>query len=522
MISTELDRVPLWNHPVRCSLCLLVFLGAAPLWAAEPPRPPAKALEEQMQIVIEENAPSVVAIVVSHQKYPGAKPDAKFPGRLGGYESKEPPPQRFGIPLPPQPNKFDLSRPENAADNTFGSGVVVDAAKGLILTTQHLIDGATKIYIRLSNGEGSYADIHASDARSDLAVLRLLRPQAKMVEAKFAPVQLVDTPDGKKANLKRGSWIIALGHPLATGFADGEPSASWGILSNVRRRSGVSPQREDLRTSKPLHAYGSLLQTDARLTLGSSGSILINLDGEVVGLGSAVAAVQGSEASGGYAIPFDANYRRILEVLKQGLEVDYGFLGVVPSSFPGGGVLVVLASPGGPASDAGIRANDVLKKIDGNALKDVDDLFLYVGAPLAGTEVTIEFKSDGNTKTAKVTLAKLVNPLASIASNPGPSAFGLRVDYSSIRVMGVANMFNGPKTLPPVGVAVKDLETGSVAEKRFKEAGEATAGWIVTRVDDLAVKSPAEFTKATRGKAAVRLTLADPNDAGKTTTIDLN
>ncbi len=511
---------PLGYPPVRSSLCLFLLVASAPARAAEPPRPSAKALEDQMQKVIDDATPCVVAIVVGHQKYPGARPDPKTPGKLGGFSSPEMPVPRFGPFLPPPVNKLDLSKPENAADNTLGSGVVVDASKGLVLTTQHLIDGATKIYVRLSSGEGSYADIHAADARSDLAVLKLLKPPVTLSAAKIASVQLVDSPDGEKANLKRGSWVIALGHPLGAGFLDGTPSASWGIVGNIRRRSGVAPQREELRT-KPLHTYGTLLQTDARIALGSSGSVLVNLDGEVVGLGSAVAAVQGSEASGGFAIPFEANYRRILNVLKEGLEVDFGFLGVAPASVPGGGVEVANITPGCPAHDAGIRAGDVLTKIDGNVLKDTDDLLLYVGAALAGTDVAIEFLRDGKRMRTTATLAKMVNPLPSIASNSGPAAFGLRADYASLRLIGLFNAPNAPRFAPPSGVSVKDLETGSAAEKRFKEAGEAAAGWIITHVDDTAVKSPAEFYKAALGKSQLKLTLADPVDAGKTATIPL-
>ncbi len=518
MIPPAAHSLPVLVRPVRLSLCLLCVFTVSAVRAAEPGS--AKSLEEQMQKVIEESTPTVVAVVVGHGKYPGARPDPKFPGKLGGYITNDPPMHRFGPFLPPPANKLDLSKSENVADNTFGSGVVIDSKRGLVLTTQHLIDGATKIFVRLSNGEGSYADIHASDARSDLAVLKLLKPPAVLSEAKIASVRLVDSPDGKKANLKRGSWVIALGHPLASGFLDGVPSASWGILSNIRRRSGVAPQREELRT-KPLHTYGSLLQTDARITLGSSGSVLLNLDGEVVGLGSAVAAVQGSEASGGFGIPFDANYRRIVAVLKEGLEVDYGFLGVAPTSFPGGGVRVSNLTPGCPAYDAGIHSDDILKKIDGNPLKDTDDLLLYVGAALAGTDVTIDFLRDGKPMSVSVNLAKMANPLASISSNPGPAVFGLRADYSSLRLIGLLGIPNAQRFIPPTGVSVKDLETGSVAEKKFKEAGEARAGWIITHIDDTAVRSPAEFNKATVGKQRIKLTLADPNDPGKTVTIQL-
>ena len=504
---------------VRTAICLVLF-AALPLRAAEPPRASAKALEEQMQKVVEDGSPAVVAIVVSHRKYPGARPDAKAPGRLGGYLSDAPMRQPFGPFLLPPVNKLDLSKPENVADNTFGSGVIVDAGKGLVLTTHHLIDGATKIYVRLSNGDGGYADIQAADARSDFAVLKLLKVPAGLSEAKIAAVQLVDSPEGKKANLRRGSWVIALGHPLAAGFADGQPSASWGILSNVRRRSGVAPQREELRTNKPLHTYGSLLQTDARLTLGSSGTVLLNLDGDVVGLGSTVAAVQGSEASGGYAIPFDANYRRILNVLKDGQEVDYGFLGVAPVTALGGGVEVSGITPGCPAAEADLRNGDILKKIDGHGLKDTDDLLLYVGAALAGTDVTIEFQRRGAPMKATVTLAKMANPLPTIASNPGPSFHGLRADYASVRLIGLL-VRNGPMVTPPAGVSVKDLEVGSIAEKKFKEAGEATPGWIITHVNGAPVRSPGEFNRAAGGKASIKLTLADPAEPDKTATINL-
>ena len=509
-----------WNLSVHAALCILLLAASTILRAAEPSRGSAKALEEQMQKVIDDGSPAVVAIVISHQKYPGGRPDPKAPGKLGGYVSNELPRQPFGPFLPPPVNKYDLSKPENVADNTFGSGFIVDATQGLVLTTHHLIDGATKIYVRLSNGEGGYADIHAADARSDFAVLKLLKAPTGLTEAKIAAVQLVDSPEGKKANLKRGSWVIALGHPLAAGFADGQPSASWGILSNVRRRSGVAPQREELRSNKPLHTYGSLLQTDARLTLGSSGSALLNLDGEVVGLGSTVAALQGSEASGGYAIPFDANYRRILNVLKDGQEVDYGFLGVAPVTAPGGGVEVSGITPGCPAAEADLRNGDILKKIDGHILKDTDDLLLYVGAALAGTDVTVEFQRRGAPMKATVTLAKMANPLPTIASNPGPNFHGLRADYASVRLIGLIGR-NAPVVIPPAGVSVKDLEVGSVAEKRFKEAGEATAGWIITHVNGAPVRSPGEFNRTTGGKAAVKLTLADPADPDKTVTINL-
>ena len=120
--------------------------------------------------------------------------------------------------------------------------------------------------------------------------------------------------------------MLTLSNPFAVGFRDGQPSASWGILSNIRRRAvAISNEAENV---KPFHFYSTLLQTDARLHLGCSGGALLNLQGEMVGLITSMAAIQGGETPSGFAVPVTGNMRRIIDVLKRGEEVDYGFLGI--------------------------------------------------------------------------------------------------------------------------------------------------------------------------------------------------
>jgi serine protease Do len=504
---------------------LIAFVAAVPAIAhAAPPSSPAKALEEQLQKVIDDATPSVVAIVVSHSKeydrLIGA--DAKIPGKLGDYRPAARP--EPGLLLPgtgPPLNRRDLSLLENVADNQFGSGLVLDADKGLILTPYHLIEGATKIFVRTSAGKGSYADIHAADAKSDLAVLRLIYSVNGLSNAKLGTVQFVAAPDGTKPNLKRGSMLVAVGHPLASGFADGQPSGSWGILSNIRRRSAAPPQREDLRSNKPLHQYGSLIQTDARIAIGSSGAALLNLDGEVIGLSSAVAAVNGSEAAGGYAVPFDMIYRRIISVLLTGREVDYGFLGVFPTTADGGGALINNLTPGCPAAIGGLKNLDIIREVDGNELKDSEDLLLYIGGALAGTEVTITVGSKAKPVQKKIVLAKIANPLASIASVPPPSFRGLRVDYSSVELIKLAIQNTGIRyDDPPVGVCIRELEPGTAAEKKLKDAGDSLT-WIITHVDDKPVANPKEFFKATADKTSAKLKFADPRDSSRSVSITI-
>ena len=164
------------------------------------------------------------------------------------------------------------------------------------------------------------------------------------------------------------------------------------MISNLRNKAPGNISEME-RSKVTLHHYGTLLQTDAKTTSSCSGGALLDLDGKVIGLTTALAGVR-SDTPGGFAIPFDANTQRIVEVLKRGEEVEYGFLGVVlnpplhPQRF--GGVPLGRISPGSPAALAGLQANDQIVKINGNLVRDNDDLFLYIGMALAGSTARIE------------------------------------------------------------------------------------------------------------------------------------
>src|SRR5262249_12990240 len=153
--------------------------------------------------------------------------------------------------------------------------------------------------------------------RSDLAVLRLL-------DKKLRPLPKLKIGDG--GNARKGKFVVSLANPFAAGFRDGSPSASWGIISNIQRRAPGNPEEETQKI--PLHLHPILLQTDARLNLGCSGGALLNLRGELIGLTTSRAAINGSEMAGGFAIPLDTNVQRIIARLQEGMEVEYGFLGV--------------------------------------------------------------------------------------------------------------------------------------------------------------------------------------------------
>lgn len=481
---------------MRVAVLSLALAGAA---TAAPP-PEAAALQKHFHQLIEAAEPSVACILVSRSgSYAEFRqgPSSARDGKLGEFR---PPPIVRAIDAAQRElvRRLDLANPDTVPE-AYGSGVVIDEA-GLVLTAFHVVEGATKLYIRLPGaGRGSYADILAGDPRADLAVLRMLR----------IPADLKAIPISDSGKVRKGDWVVGLANPFAAGFRDGSPSASWGIVSNMRRRviPGVTTEQERI---KPLAQYATLLQTDVRLNLGCSGGAILNLDGELVGLTTALAAVVGGEGAGGYAVPMDANTHKMIEVLKRGEEIEYGLLGVTVNPEERGdgrGVVIQDVSPGMPAARAGLLARDVVTAINGNAVRDQDDLFLHISAALAGTEAEIEVRRANRPQTFKARLAKAPpgkHAEGVIAPNRPKPVFGLRVDYASTLGVGAA---------PPEGVLVnKDLVPDSPAAKKLKEWVDR-ATLVVTAVNDQPVLTPSDFYRLAGGKGPVTLDVVEVGGA---------
>jgi len=350
-------------------------------------------------------------------------------------------------------------------------------------------------------------------------VLKLLNTLDGLESATLADVTLPG--QANKPSVKRGTMVLAVGHNLAASSADGLPSASWGIVSNTSQRS--SPQAKDSSIqlpSKTMHSQGGLLQTDARVALGCSGAGLFHLNGELIGLATSLAAVSGSEATGGYAIPMDRHYRKLIDVLREGREIEYGFLGIAKDSRFGGRmeaepkrVYVGGMPSNSPARAAGLQEGDELLNVDGVRLREWDDLLLTVAAAQAGNEVQITFQRNGRpgTSVARVLLGKTANPMAFIASAPAPTPFGLQVDYVSTK-FAVVFGGNAQESVLPTGVLLKDVAPKSAAERAMKNIEPPRGFWVITQVNDTPVSLPRDFYKAVTGRESVKLHLADSQD----------
>jgi len=459
----------------------------------------AEVYEKALQEVIRQAEPSVACVLVSrsdaYKKIFHDEPPADSPGKLGAFDASKaeaPPPRqggrrRFGrgeFAEPQDPwKKYDLADTETIPE-TYGSGVVIDGQKLLVLTNYHVVRDATKVYVRLPGRKGSYADIHAADPRSDLAVLRLL-------DANTGPLQAVKFGDAE--TLKMGSFVVSLANPFAAGSRDGSPSASKGIVSKLGRAAMASSQEyPDERYSKPLYLLNTLITTDMNLNTGCSGGALLNLRGEMVGLTTARAAVAGSDKAGGFAIPINRAMRRIIDKLRAGLEVEYGFLGV--NRDRQGTRVISGVVPGSPADHAGLRLGESIVSIDGVPIRDADDIYLTIATLLAGSTARIELAGNPP-RSVSVTLVKSYVAGKIIASNrPGPVR-GMRVDYSSAldgrTGIKAPNPWMGMPRSPQTGVYVSELQPESKAAALLRLNDVITH--IRTENGLVPVNSPTEF-----------------------------
>ncbi|MGC1273156.1 MAG: trypsin-like peptidase domain-containing protein [Planctomycetaceae bacterium] len=485
------------------------------------------AIEERTVALIEQVEPSVVSIVrgrVGSDRVAAERINAfAVPGRIG--------PGRFnGFPQFPQPSDAEFI-PEQ-----FGAGVVIsdEAGTPFILTSHHVVqdgpvagqpspDNTVRIYVRFHDRRGYYASIHASDPRGDLAVLRIdMEALGGETPAGLneipKPLELSDAEQYRK-----GQFVLVLGNPYAVG-RDGSTSVGWGLIGNVLRRPAPAGPMWDAeaRKDETIHHYGTLLQLDCRADLGFSGGATVDRNGKLIGVTTALAALDGYESTAGFAIPIDAGIRRIIGELLQGHEAEYGFLGVQPGDVTaaqlrvlapeieraGGAVRADSVKAGSPAHRAGVKTGDLILAIDGRPARMTHDLMRDVGLAGPGAELELEIVRleggrGGNVpQTVSVRLDKwpVANDEGVVATVPRYEPWhGLRVDYATSR-----QRFVSPQFEPyPTGVVV--LEAGEV----IGGDDPVGPGDFIEAVNGQAVETPEEFYNRVRTASTVTLRLAD-------------
>ena len=253
-------------------------------------------------------------------------------------------------------------------DRTVGTGFIIDA-DGYILTNDHVVAGNDSIWVTSDDHHVYPAIVVGSDPRADLAILKV--PAARLPVCQLAP-----------APARRGQWALALGNPYGLA-AGGEMAVSVGIVSATGRSLPMLSSKED-------RLYTDLIQTTAQINPGNSGGPLFDLDGNVIGINSAVILPQKVTNGIGFAIPLTPHIRHVIDDLKQGREIVYGWLGVRVASLTPierkslcagqeGGAKIESVDANSPAAKANVQPGDIITRLDGQAISDSDQFVRLIG-----------------------------------------------------------------------------------------------------------------------------------------------
>ncbi|HZL95052.1 MAG TPA: DegQ family serine endoprotease [Vicinamibacterales bacterium] len=355
---------------------------------------------------------------------------------------------------------FDFELPDEREVEAAGSGVIVDAKQGYILTNHHVVENANKITVTLLDNRSLAARIVGSDKGSDIAVLK--------VDADG----LASMPFGDSSRLRVGDYVVAIGNPF--GFSH---TVTSGIVSALGR-SGINRD-----------AYEDFIQTDASINPGNSGGALVNLNGELVGINSAIISRSGGNIGIGFAIPVNM-VSSIMEQLITYGSVSRGLLGVQISDVSpeiaatyglhdNSGALVMALTPGSAAERAGIQIDDVIVSINGVRPRDSGALRNTIGLLRPGEEVQVGIIRDGRERTMTAVLGELTAATQARGTEPEPETTLDPV------FQGAELVDSDPADTP--GVLVSRVDPGSPAAERGLRPGD-----IITMVNRVPVANLAE------------------------------
>lgn len=351
-----------------------------------------------------------------------------------------------------------------------GSGVII-TEDGYIVTNNHVVDGADEINVTLANKKSYKATVIGSDASSDIAVIK--------IDTKNLPYLVYGNSD----EAKLGQWVLAIGYPLNL-----DVTVTAGIVSAKSRSIGVNDRQSG-------NAIESFIQTDAAVNPGNSGGALINTNGELIGINSAIASPTGSYAGYSYAIPVNIVKKIVTDIVKFGT-VQRAYIGI---QYPrenitdeqkkelgtgyreGEGVYVLDVPADGAAAAAGLKKGDIVTKLNGVTISGGPELQEQVARYKPGDKITLNYKRDGKDYTASLTLKNKAGNTEVVKITGIIEKLGAELVAIDAKT-ATANQVQG-------GVLVKKINEGLLKKTRMQE------GFIITSVNDQEIKSVSDLDK---------------------------
>jgi serine protease Do len=374
--------------------------------------------------------------------------------------------------------RFFQQEPNRIPETGTGSGVVV-RRDGYILTNNHVVRDADKIRVTLEDGRAFDAEVVGTDPKSDVAVIKI---KADGLDAAKL---------GNSDQLEVGEWVLAVGNPFQL-----SSTVTAGIVSAVGR-SNIG-----------LADYEDFIQTDAAINPGNSGGALVNLDGDVVGINTAIASRNGGNQGIGFAIPINMAGRIMDSLISHG-KVVRGWMGVSIQNINDTtaeifgmdrphGALVGQVTPASPAEDAGIRQGDVIVSIDGEQVKDVEDLQLKIVDHDPGAKVDLGILRDGKERSITIELGELPADEAAKAEDGGErgSPSSRSTDLLGMSLEELTRPVRTELDIPPgvEGLLVTDVDPAKPAGRAGLQRGD-----IIMRVGNDEILSLRSFEEAVKG-----------------------
>ena len=376
-------------------------------------------------------------------------------------------------------NPFGGNGPMTPRDQrASGSGVMI-SSDGYIVTNNHVVDGADEVVVTLNNKKDYKAKVVGKDASTDLAVVKIEGANFKSLE--FA----------NSDNVHLGQWVLAIGYPLNL-----ETTVTSGIVSAKGRNLGINSRQ----SASPIESF---IQTDAAVNPGNSGGALVNTNGDVIGINSAIASPTGSYAGYSYAIPSNLVQKVASDLIKYGSS-KRAYLGVMYGNDQmseedriknnvkeGDGIYVMDVARGSAAAEAGVQKGDFITSINGAVVNTGTEMVEKIATARPGDKISIGYSHNGAAKTASVTLKATAGAYESMKQKV--------VDQLGATFENL-NKSQAAQLQIPYGVVISNIGQGIIAEQtRIKE------GFIVTKVNNSPVRTVEELQSAIKnaGKSAI-------------------